>query len=606
MRKVNYWKTLLVVLCTGCIFAACGDDDDENPFTGVDNNFLSFSLESNENVWKATIIDNEITVTVPEGTSLDGAQASYTLSEQAIVNPNPSSVTAWGEEQQFTVTSYNGTTRTYKYTVRYSAVSEIGTFILNSQADVDAFADHHVTVIEGSLSIATVENTEDPVINLNGLAKITEVMDDITIGQYYKGENLAGLAKLEKVGSISMRDNSSLTEFALPNLLSIRGELLIVNPTENNITSIKCPQLTTILKRCYIQAPNLKSLNLNSLESIPGKGDNSNEDGTFSLYDSQLVSLDLPALKVIGKKFILALSSSKKHPELTQINLPELTSCKEVSIGDADKLETISLPKLSSLSSFSITSCAKFSKLNETIAPFNMEKLSISHCPSVTELDASQKDINNISITYVDNKFVLKGKKEMGSYAFTGYQLPKTEGISTFASLTVTTPLTNVEIPDIKQVTGELSFQATANVTLESVSMPDLETVGTFVSKDKYTSVSFPKLTKVTEHLEIRINKTITNLSHLNFKSLKSVEFLYLYGSRNASIKSLDGYFPALETLNRIQIYLFTGLYDFSPFKKFADVMTEDSQWNVTVSALGTVTLKQMQESETGDFTPGN
>ena len=33
MRKVNYWKTLLVVLCTGCIFAACGVDDDEYPFT---------------------------------------------------------------------------------------------------------------------------------------------------------------------------------------------------------------------------------------------------------------------------------------------------------------------------------------------------------------------------------------------------------------------------------------------------------------------------------------------------------------------------------------------------------------------------------------------
>lgn len=605
MKKVNYWKTLLVVLCTGCIFAACSDDDDENPFTGVDNNFLSFSLESNENVWKATIIDNEITVTVPEGTSLDGAQASYTLSEQATVNPNPSSVTTWGEEQQFTVTSYNGTTRTYKYTVRYSAVSEIGTFILNSQADVDAFANHHVTVIEGSLSIATVENTEDPVINLNGLAKITEVMDDITIGQYYKGENLAGLAKLEKAGSISMINNSSLTEFALPNLLSIRGELFIANPAENNITSIKCPQLTTILKRCYIQAPNLKSLNLNSLESIPGKGDNNDGDGTFSLYDSQLVSLDLPVLKQVGKEFILSVSS-KGHPELTQINLPELTSCKEVSIRDADKLETISLPKLSTLSSFSINSCAKFSKLNETIAPFNMENLKVLHCPSVTELDASQKDINSISITYVDNNFVLKGKEEMGSYSFTGYQLPKTEGISTFTSLTVTTPLTNVEIPDIKQVTGELNLQSTANVTLETVNMPDLETVGTFVSKDKYTSVSFPKLTKVTEHLEIRINKTITNLSHLNFKSLKSVEFLYLYGSRNASIKSLDGYFPALETLNRIQIYLFTGLYDFSPFKKFADVMTEDSQWNVTVSALGTVTLKQMQESETGDFTPGN
>lgn len=605
MRKVNYWKTLLLVLCTGCIFAACSDDDDENPFTGVDNNFLSFSLESNENVWKATIIDNEITVTVPEGTSLDGAQASYTLSEQATVNPNPSSVTAWGEEQQFTVTSYNGTTRTYKYTVRYSAVSEIGTFILNSQADVDAFADHHVTVIEGSLSIATVENTEDPVINLNGLAKITEVMDDITIGQYYKGENLAGLANLEKVGSISMRDNSSLTEFALPNLLSIRGELFIANPTENNITSIKCPQLTTILKQCYIQAPNLKSLNLNSLESIPGKGDNSNGDGTFSLYDSQLVSLDLPVLKQVGKEFILSVSS-KGHPELTQINLPELTSCKEVYIRDADKLETISLPKLSTLSSFSISSCAKFSKLNETIAPFNLEKLSLSNCPSVTELDASQKDINSISITYVDNNFVLKGKEEMGSYKFTGYQLPKTEGISTFASLTVTTPLTNVEIPGIKQVTGELSFQATANVTLLSVSMPDLETVGKFTSNKTYTNISFPKLMEVTEQLLINIDNTTVNLYHLDFKNLKSVNFLYLNTTQNSILTSLDGCFPALQTLNRIQISNFKGLYDFSPFKKFADTMTENTQWTVRGCGPGTVTLQKMQESETGDFTPDN
>ena len=40
-----------------------------------------------------------------------------------------------------------------------------------------------------------------------------------------------------------------------------------------------------------------------------------------------------------------------------------------------------------------------------------------------------------------------------------------------------------VELSGIKQVTGELSFQATANVTLESVSMPDLETVGKLLLK---------------------------------------------------------------------------------------------------------------------------
>lgn len=605
MRKINYWKTLLLALCTGCFIAACSDDDDENPFTGVDNNFLSFSLESNQNVWKATIIDNEITVTVPEGTSLDGAQVDYALSEQATVNPNPSSVTAWSEDQQFTVTSYNGTTRTYKYSVRYSAVSEIGIFVLNSQAEVDAFAAHHVTVIEGSLSIATEEVASDPVVNLNGLAKITEVMDDITIGQYYKGANLAGLAKLEKVGNISVINNSSLTEFDLPNLLSIRGELYIANPAGNNITSIKCPQLTTILKRCYIQAPNIKSLNFNSLESIPGKGDNSDEDGTFSLYGSQLVSLDLPVLKQIGKKIILS-SLPIGHLKLTQINLPELTSCKEVSIGNADELETINLPKLPTLSSFTITSCAKFSKLNETIAPFNTEKLGLSHCPSVTALDVSNKDINNINIAYANDNFVLKGKEEMGSYTFTGNQLPKTEGISTFAALIVITSLNNVEITGIKQVTGELDFQSTANVTLTSVSMPDLETVGKFTFKKTYTNSAFPKLTKVTEQLQININTTTPDLSGLDFKNLKSVNYLYLTTPTNNIITSLDGCFPALETVNRIQISYFKKLYDFSPFKEIADKMTESSQWTVRMCGPGTISLKDMQESETGDFTPGN
>ena len=165
-----------------------------------------------------------------------------------------------------------------------------------------------------------------------------------------------------------------------------------------------------------------------------------------------------------------------------------------------------------------------------------MENIKVLHCPSVTELDASQKDINSISILNADNNFILKGKKEMGSYAFTGYQLPKTEGISTFASLTVTTPLTNVEIPDIKQVTGELSFQSTANVTLESVSMPDLETVGNFNTGNDNKRCNFPKLTKVSTRLYINIGKVVTDLSYLNFKSLESVEFLEMYGNRNTNI----------------------------------------------------------------------
>lgn len=602
---MNFWKILLLILGTGHFATACSNDDDNSLFTEVDNYFLSFSLKSNDGVWRAVMLDNEIIVTVPEGTLLNDVQVSYTLSGQATVTPEPAMVTDWNKDQLFTV-SNNGIIRTYEYKVRYSATGEAGTFILNSQAEVDAFARHPSTVVEGGLSIGTELDIDDPIFNLNGLAKVTEIIGNINIGQYYKGENLAGLAKLEKTGSFSVVYNSSLIEFELPGLLSILGELNIENPSLNLIGSIKCPRLTTISKRCYIQAPNIESLNFNSLESIPGAGDNSEADGTFTLNGSRLTSFELPALKEIGTGFVLL--GEGKHPELALINLPELTSCKNISIGNADKLETIHFPKLTTtLDELYITLCPEFSRVNETIEPLNMKRLSMTYCSGVTALDVSQKDIDSITIAHVGEDFILKGKEVMANYSFAGDRLPKTEGISSFASLIVNTMTPDIEITGIQQVTGELRFRSNRpNVTLRSVSMPDLVTVGSFVANNKYKNVSFPKLTEVTEQLRLDISTTATDLSHMDFQRLKSVEYLDLNGGTNSNITSLDGYFPALSTLKRIRITSLIGLYDFSPFKKFADAMTEASQWQVNNCGPGTVTLEQMKSSANGDFTPDN
>lgn len=183
---------------------------------------------------------------------------------------------------------------------------------------------------------------------------------------------------------------------------------------------------------------------------------------------------------------------------------------------------------------------------------------------------------------------------------------PKQRVFSTFASLTVTTPLTNVEIPDIKQVTGELSFQSTANVTLESVSMPDLETVGNFNTGNDNKRCNFPKLTKVSTRLYINIGKVVTDLSYLNFKSLESVEFLEMYGNRNTNITSLKDIFAKIKSSNRISIRLFTALYDFSLFKDIADARQKIPNGTYVIVVPGTVTLQQMKESETGNFTPDN
>ena len=79
-----------------------------------------------------------------------------------------------------------------------------------------------------------------------------------------------------------------------------------------------------------------------------------------------------------------------------------------------------------------------------------------------------------------------------------------------------------------------------------------------------------------------------------------------MYGSRNTIITSLEDLLPKLKSSNRISIRLFTALYDFSLFKDIADAMTEDAQWYVRTCGPGTVTLQQMQESATVDFTPDN
>ena len=136
--------------------------------------------------------------------------------------------------------------------------------------------------------------------------------------------------------------------------------------------------------------------------------------------------------------------------------------------------------------------------------------------------------------------------------------------------------------------------------------MPDLETVGKFATGNDNKRCNFPKLTRVTERLYINIEKTVTDLSYLNFKSLESVEFLEMYGSRNTNITSLEDLLPKLKSSNRISIRLFTALSDLSLFKDIADAMTEDAQWYVRTWGPGTVTLQQMKESATGDFTPAN
>ena len=97
--------SLALITCWGC-----DKDDDssqESVSTGKDNYIVSFAITVDGISYNASITDDRILVKVPYDISLKGAAASYTLSENATINPDPSALTAWNEEWQFIVTSGN-------------------------------------------------------------------------------------------------------------------------------------------------------------------------------------------------------------------------------------------------------------------------------------------------------------------------------------------------------------------------------------------------------------------------------------------------------------------------------------------------------------------
>ena len=97
--------SLALITCWGCD----KDDDSSQEFvsTGKDNYIVSFAITVDGISYNASITDDRILVKVPYDISLKGAAASYTLSENATINPDPSALTDWNEEWQFIVTSGN-------------------------------------------------------------------------------------------------------------------------------------------------------------------------------------------------------------------------------------------------------------------------------------------------------------------------------------------------------------------------------------------------------------------------------------------------------------------------------------------------------------------
>lgn len=596
-------KTFLSVLCAVTLFTACSDDDDNSPFVGLDNNMLSFSLTQGATTWQAAIDDNEIVITVPEGTELAGATATYRLSEQAAIFPDPAGINLWNEEQQFVVKSYNQTRRTYKYTIQYTPVSEVANITLNSQAEVDAFGTHGVTAIEGSLFIGLTENTTDPIMNLNGLSKLTEVMGQLQIGQYYQGENLDGLAKIKRTGSILITTvgtgvAKNLKSVSFPALTLIRRDLNLYNGKQ--IESLSMPLLKTILGNSEIQETSITSFNMNSLQQV---------GGSIIFNSNQLTDLEFPDLESIGDQlYLYASTSGAGFPKLTTINLPILGTCSRIRFEGAESLETLRIPKLKALSTLSFQKSLSFTDINTTIKDLeSIETLTLSST-SVLQLDATGKTIEKLTISpNGTDQFTLTGKDTFGDIEFANNNqapLPILVGINTIANYSIRTARGSVSLDGVKAITGSLSTNPVTMNVLDELLLPDLESVGSIKthlgSNGVATRLNAPKLTEVTGSLALTVNTSQADLSYINLPVLSKVGGELNIAGKTTSQQTITqiNCFPKLSSVGEVTIKGFKKLFNFSPFKPMIEQV---SKWTVTYCG-SNPTLQQMKDSPTGDF----
>ena len=199
-----------------------------------------------EQVFRAEISDNIITLTVPYNVDLTGATANVTWTPSATILPNPSDITNWGDEQVFRVTSYNGDTNEYTYKVVRAEITQKGNVEIKKMADIENFANVGTSAIEGDLIIGTDDGEE--ITSLEKLSNLKSVSGNIIIKNSFKATDLTGLENVVQIGGLIVGNETTASQAAL-NLVTmgaladISGDIIIRN---DNLQWVRLEKLANV------------------------------------------------------------------------------------------------------------------------------------------------------------------------------------------------------------------------------------------------------------------------------------------------------------------------------------------------------------------------
>lgn len=656
MKKFFMYLFTVNMLCVA-LFSACSDDD--SPLQGSDNHILSFVLTAAGVSYDGVISDGKVTVTVPNNVSLANATARYTLCEQAVISPDPASITDWSEDLQFRVTAYNGTVKDYVYTVEYSDVTNESDVVLLTQADVDAFGAKGVTVIEGNLLIGSNAVSEDPITDLSPLASLTEVAYNVSINNSFAGTDLNGLSGLEKIGNLIIGTSGTL--------VSLQSDELTVslpNLKQTGTISINCDQVTSVscprLKSCgsiYFSGKNLGAVDFNALEDCAG---DISFNATSSSANAALQQLSFPELKSIFGSFLMMYytgvtsvgfdkltdvgadlcvgNESGYNPDMTNvenISLPVLKNVGGTLFFYTSKVEELNLPELMECERLSIKAgsstgtsvlttleCPKLERIGDAL---NLQYMAISAVdfPSLKSVEACSlgylsavKTINLASVDIAtDLSIILARSSQLEEiHLMDGLLADVTINCASQApdfildveTLKGTLALTSMsgptaEFANIKHV-GSITMGAGIGTALTELAFPDLLTVEgelrlTLLSS--LTTFKAPKLSTVGQ-----FTYSDLRLATMDLSSLVEVtgDFTLTGGSsaymaNQYVLTNLDAFSSLQKVGGKVSISGFGKLTDYSGLKNLIPNITEE-QWVMGTYNAYSPTFQDMTEGK--------
>ena len=493
------------------LFVACERNDFE-PFAGKDNYIVSFTLKQGETTLDASVVEGTVRVTAPETLSLEGAKAEVRLSEHASIKPDPSTVTAWNEDQVFTVVSFGGKQRSYVYSVTRTRIDKEGTVVLATQADVDAFGQLGIAVVKGNLIVGRLGGT-DSIASLLPLAALKEVGYGLIIHQTYTGENLVGLEGLERVGDVlQIGACPHLETVALPALERVGG----IDVANTSTIIADMPALTRAEGPVRLYCPLYQS-NFSALKHARN----------ITLYTANnsgamLAEISFPALETVGDIGVSLLMNA------TKINLPELrssgnlafTSLSNVAFVYAPRLETagnISVSNMPALTEIDFPSLVKAQNLT-----LNQATLRVAEFPKLAEVE-----ILTVTDTPIGGLASFPALKTAGSVVFYYNNMLDVEtltvpaNVERIGSLSVETRRDAMKEIDIRGgKVGELKLLANS---ARSKVKGDAVFEGTLVVNSASASQpypAFPELEGFAEIDSLFVNGTFTSLHLTGIRKL--------------------------------------------------------------------------------------